>query len=261
MDSSEEDDDFPSIGSFTPQSKVDSLYQSHTEKGIRKLCCELLDLKDAVENLCGNMRTKYLAFLRISEEAVEMEHELVELRKRISAQGILVQDLMTGVCHQLEEWNQSTTEVQPDPEIGELQDPLPIEIDDHKIVLEKIDVPLAEHKVEEALEALDSEERNSPELKSSGAGDNSSTEGSSYRSAFLKRKAVLEGQLVEGSRLDKSIEALSPSCSVCPKTYPATLSKLFLPYVQLAFVFRLFDAGMARPETVKIDFGAVVAFY
>ncbi|KAL6282884.1 hypothetical protein ACE6H2_013813 [Prunus campanulata] len=268
MESSEEDDDFPSIESITPQSKVDSLYQSHTEKGIRKLCCELLDLKDAVENLCGNMRTKYLAFLRISEEAVEMEHELVELRKHISAQGILVQDLMTGVCHQLEEWNQSTTEVQPDPEIGELQDPLPIETDDHKIVLEKIDVLLAEHKVEEALEALDSEERNSPELKSSG--DNSSTEGSSYRSDFLKRKAVLEGQLVEvtgqpfvsfpelqralsglikigkgplahqlllkfyGSRLEKSIEALSPSCSVCPKTYPATLSKLVFSAISLA---------------------------
>ncbi|PQQ16361.1 exocyst complex component EXO84C [Prunus yedoensis var. nudiflora] len=243
MESSEEDDDFPSIESITPQSKVDSLYQSHTEKGIRKLCCELLDLKDAVENLCGNMRTKYLAFLRISEEAVEMEHELVELRKHISAQGILVQDLMTGVCHQLEEWNQSTTEVQPDPEI-------------------------AEHKVEEALEALDSEERNSPELKSSG--DTSSTEGSSYRSDFLKRKAVLEGQLVEvtgqpfvsfpelqralsglikigkgplahqlllkfyGSRLEKSIEALSPSCSVCPKTYPATLSKLVFSAISLA---------------------------
>lgn len=268
MESSEEDDDFPSIESITPQSKVDSLYQSHTEKGIRKLCCELLDLKDAVENLCGNMRTKYLAFLRISEEAVEMEHELVELRKHISAQGILVQDLMTGVCHQLEEWNQSTTEVQPDPEIGELQYPLPIETDDHKIVLEKIDVLLAEHKVEEALEALDSEERNSPELKSSG--DTSSTEGSSYRSAFLKRKAVLEGQLVEvtgqpfvsfpelqralsglikigkgplahqlllkfyGSHLEKSIEALSPSCSVCPKTYPATLSKLVFSAISIA---------------------------
>lgn len=197
-----------------------------------------------------------------------MEHELVELRKHISAQGILVQDLMTGVCHQLEEWNQSTTEVQPDPEIGELQDPLPIETDDQKIVLEKIDVLLAEHKVEEALEALDSEERNSPELKSSG--DTSSTEGSSYRSAFLKRKAVLEGQLVEvtgqpfvsfpelkkalsglikigkgplahqlllkfyGSRLEKSIEALSPSCSVCPKTYPATLSKLVFSAISLA---------------------------
>lgn len=32
MESSEEEDDFPSIESITPQSKVDSLYQSHTEK-------------------------------------------------------------------------------------------------------------------------------------------------------------------------------------------------------------------------------------
>lgn len=33
-------------------------------QGIRKICFELLDLKDAVENLCSNTRTKYLAFLR-----------------------------------------------------------------------------------------------------------------------------------------------------------------------------------------------------
>lgn len=32
MESSEEDDDFPSIESITPQSKVNSVYQSHTEK-------------------------------------------------------------------------------------------------------------------------------------------------------------------------------------------------------------------------------------
>lgn len=32
MESSEEDDDFPSIESITPQSKIDSVYQSHTEK-------------------------------------------------------------------------------------------------------------------------------------------------------------------------------------------------------------------------------------
>lgn len=32
MESSEEDDDFPSIESITPQSKIDSIYQSHTEK-------------------------------------------------------------------------------------------------------------------------------------------------------------------------------------------------------------------------------------
>lgn len=37
-------------------------------QGIRKICFELLDLKDAVENLCSNTRTKYLAFLRCGEQ-------------------------------------------------------------------------------------------------------------------------------------------------------------------------------------------------
>ncbi|KAJ6410602.1 hypothetical protein OIU84_007365 [Salix udensis] len=218
MESSEEDDDFPSIESITPQSKIDSLYQ------------------DAVENLCGDMQTKYLAFLRISEEVVEMEHELVELRKHISAQGILVQDLMTG--------------------------------DNRKaILLENFDVLLAEHKVEEAIEALEAEEKNCPELK--GPGDTSSMELSSYRSEFLKRRSMLEDQLIEiteqpvvsilelkkalsaliklgkgplahqlllksyGSRLQKSIELFLPSCSVYPKTFPATLSRLLFSIISV----------------------------
>ncbi|PPS18557.1 hypothetical protein GOBAR_AA02019 [Gossypium barbadense] len=244
MESSEEDDDFPSIESITPQSKIDSVHQSHTEKGIRKLCCELLDLKDAVENLCGNRRTKYLAFLRMSEEVVEMEHELVELRKHISSQGIIVQDLMTGVCRELEEWNQENADTNDPP-----LDP------------KKIDVLLAEHKVEEALEALEAEERNF-------SGD-SSTESSSYKSSFLERKAMLEDQLTEiaelpavsanelkkalsgliklgkgpsaqllllksrGSRLQKNIEVFLPSCSVCPKTFPAALSRLVFSMISL----------------------------
>ncbi|CAF1909257.1 unnamed protein product [Brassica napus] len=33
-------------------------------QGITKVCCELLDLKDAVENMCGDMHIKYLTFLR-----------------------------------------------------------------------------------------------------------------------------------------------------------------------------------------------------
>lgn len=270
MESSEEEDDFPSIESIIPQSKVDSLYQSHTEKGIRKLCCELLDLKDAVENVCGNMHSKFLAFLRISEEAVEVKHELIELQKHISAQGILVQDLMTGVCHELDEWNQSSndvSEIQHEPEISELE-PLPNEINDKKtIFLENFDVLVAEHKFEEALEALDAEERNSAVLK--GSGNNSSDEVSSYKSAFLERKAVLEDQLVGiaeqpsvsypelkkalngliklgkgplahqlllkfyGSHLQKRIEALLPSSSLCPETFPSTLSKIVFSLISL----------------------------
>ncbi|XVE88464.1 hypothetical protein DITRI_Ditri19aG0071600 [Diplodiscus trichospermus] len=270
MESSEEDDDFPSIESITPQSKIDSVHQSHTEKGIRKLCCELLDLKDAVENLCGNRRTKYLAFLRMTEEVVEMEHELVELRKHISSQGIIVQDLMTGVCRELEDWNRANADdndTAPDAEGDEAQDPLPNEMDDHKkTFLEKIDVLLAEHKVEEALEALEAEERNFPELKGSG---DSSIEVSSYKSSFLERKAMLENQLIEiaelpsvgaselkkalsgliklgkgssalqlflkssGSCLQKNIEVFLPSCSVCPKIFPATLSRLVFSMISL----------------------------
>lgn len=262
MESSEEEDDFPLFESITPQSKIDSLYQSNTEKGIRKTCCELLDLKDAVETLCGNMQTKYLAFLRISEEVLEMEHELIELRKHISAQGILVQDLMSGVCLELEEWNRENGDIvvaEQDPQICELLDPLPANTENRNMFLEKIDVLLAEHKLEEAIEALDAEERNSLDLK--GLGD-PLTEASSYKSAFLKRKEILETQLVEittqhsagfvefkkalcgllrlgkgplahqlllqsyGSRLQKSIETVLPTCSLYPETYSATLSKL-----------------------------------
>ncbi|MBA0811094.1 hypothetical protein Gohar_003025 [Gossypium harknessii] len=230
-------------------------------QGIRKLCCELLDLKDAVENLCGNRRTKYLAFLRMSEEVVEMEHELVELRKHISSQGIIVQDLMTGVCRELEESNQEnvdTNDTPLDPKVDDVQE----EMDDpKKKFLEKIDVLLAEHKVEEALEALEAEEKNF-------SGD-SSTESSSYKSSFLERKAMLEDQLTEiaelpavsanelkkalsgliklgkgpsaqllllksrGSRLQKNIEVFLPSCSVCPKTFPAALSRLVFSMISL----------------------------
>ncbi|KAJ6889182.1 exocyst complex component EXO84C-like [Populus alba x Populus x berolinensis] len=270
MESSEEDDDFPFIESITPQSKIDSLYQSHTEKGIRKVCCELIDLKDAVENLCGNMETKYLAFLRMSEEVVEMEHELIELRKHISAQRILVQDLMTGVCRELEEYNSANGDIgdsQQDLQVDELQSSLPSDTDIRKeIFLENIDVLLAEHKVEEAIEALEAEEKYCLELK--GPGDTSSME-ASYRSVFLKRKSMLEDQLIGiteqplvgilelkkalsaliklgkgplahqlllksyGSRLQKSIEVFLPSCSVYPKTFPATLSRLMFSIISV----------------------------
>ncbi|XP_052201400.1 exocyst complex component EXO84C isoform X2 [Diospyros lotus] len=266
-------------------------------KGIRKLCFELLDLKDAVENLCGNSRTKYLAFLRLacksrqcmyfkarheyrgspislkrlSEEVVETEHGMNELRKHISTQGIVVQDLMTGVCHELDEWNKASGGIQEadqNLENCELKDPLLNEAEDQEMLFfENVDVLLAEHKVEEALEALDAEEKNNPELK--GLGDNSSIEPSSYKSAFLKRKTMLEDQLVDiirqpvvsalelkkalsgllklgkgplahqlllksyGSRLQKSIEAFLPSSPCYPETYSASLSNLVFSAISL----------------------------
>lgn len=198
---------------------------------------------------------------RISEEAVEMEHELVELRKHISSQGILVQDLMSGLGREMDEWKRSSGDAD---ESEEVEEPSPSELTDpNSEFLEKIDILLAEHKVDEALEAVDTEERNNPELK--GAADTSS-----YKSAFIERKAVLEDQLLRiakqpsvsvtelkhtlnglirlgkgpsahqlllkhyATSLHRRIEAFLPSCSSCPNTFPATLSKLVFSNISLA---------------------------
>ncbi|KAJ6889190.1 LOW QUALITY PROTEIN: exocyst complex component EXO84C-like [Populus alba x Populus x berolinensis] len=199
-----------------------------------------------------------------------MEHELIELRKHISAQRILVQDLMTGVCRELEEYNSANGDIgdsQQDLQVDELQSSLPSDTDIRKeIFLENIDVLLAELNVEEAIEALEAEEKYCLELK--GPGDTSSME-ASYRSVFLKRKSLLEDQLIGiteqplvgilelkkalsaliklgkgplahqlllksyGSRLQKSIEVFLPSCSVYPKTFPATLSRLMFSIISV----------------------------
>lgn len=201
-----------------------------------------------------------------------MEHELNELRKHISAQGILVQDLMNGVCHQLDEWARANGDIQEspqDPQNSDIEDPFPNELENHRMIfLENIDVLLAEHKVDEAIEAIDAEEKSYPELKSSG--DTSSIEPSSFRSAFLKRKAILADQLIEiteqplvgigelkkalssllklgkgslahqlliksyGSRLQKKVDAFLPLCPCYPETYSATLSNIVFSTISLA---------------------------
>ncbi|CAA3010770.1 exocyst complex component EXO84C [Olea europaea subsp. europaea] len=270
VESSEEEDDFPSMESVTPQSKIDTIYQSKTEKGIRKICFELLDLKDAVENLCSNTLTKYSAFLRLSDEVVEMKHELNELRKHISSQGILVQDLMGGVCRELEEWSQISgdiQEVQDSLQACEINDMVSTEVEGRRMqFLDHIDVLLAEHKIEEAIEAIDAEERSYPELKSSGE---ASAVDASFKSALLKSKTLLENQLVEisqqplvgilelkmvlsgllklgkgplahqiflksyGSRLQRSIEDFLALCPCYPETYSATLSNLVFSMISL----------------------------
>ncbi|KAI3491982.1 hypothetical protein L1887_43619 [Cichorium endivia] len=248
MESSEEEDDFPSIESVTPQSKIDTIFQSKTEKGIRKLCFELLDLKDAVENLCGNTQSKYLAFLRLSDEVVEMEHELNDLRKNISAQGILVQDLLSGVHHELSEWSRAnnTENLQKDTEFDFSNE----SEDKKRSFLENIDLLLAEHKVEEAIEAIETEEKTHPDLMNE----------------LSKRKLQIEDQIVQiieqtdlkvavsgliklgkgplgqqifikakGARLQKSIEIFLPSCPCYPETFPATLSNIIFSSISSTY--------------------------
>lgn len=218
---------------------------------------------------------------------MEVKHELIDLQKHISAQGILVQDLMTGVCRELDEWNQSSNDVDEIEHEPELLEPLSNDRNDQKtLFFENIDVLLAEHKFEEALEALDAEERNSAELK--GSGNTSSDEGSSYKSALMERKAVLEDQLIGiaeqpsvsfpelkkaldgliklgkgpvahqlmlkfyGSHLHKRIEALLPSSSFCPETFPFTLSKIVFSVISSTIKESALIFGVNPVDTNRI---------
>ncbi|KAH7679146.1 Exocyst complex subunit protein [Dioscorea alata] len=290
MESSEEEDDFPTHEWITPQSSITAIHQSDTEKGVRKICTELLDLKDAVENLCGNMQSKYLAFLRLSEEVIEIEQEIIELQKHVSAQGILVQDLMSGVCRELEVWHKCNSEAvstEENIQASKADFSSTSESEDIKInFLETMDVFLAEHKVEEALLAFDAEEKRCAELNDSG--ENSSDEISAYKADFLKRKGMLVDQLVEiseqssvsngelnkalsglvklgkgslghqlllkayGSRLQKKIEAFLPLCSIYLETYSATLSQIVFSTISLAKKESVLIFGDAPSYTNRI---------
>lgn len=188
-----------------------------------------------------------------------MEHELNELRKNISGQGILVQDLLSGVYHELGEWSRANPDLL---NAEKLKKDNEVDIlfsnkteDEMKLHLENIDISLAEHKIKEAIvavEAIETEEKKYP----------LSNESSPFKSAFMRRKSLLENQLVEmaeqtlindtdlktvvssllklgkgslahqlflkakGSRLQKNIDVFLPSCSCYPETFSATLSNL-----------------------------------
>ncbi|CAN6455395.1 unnamed protein product [Victoria cruziana] len=168
---------------------------------------------------------------------------------------------MTGVCRELEVWKLNKPEPPEHKENNIYEfDSVPNCIGDPKAAfLESLDVLLAEHKMEEALLAIEEEEKNNPDLRDSGG--NTSKEVSPCKSAFLKRKAMLVEQLIEiagqpsigamelksalmrllklgngptahnlllksyRSRLQKNIENFLPFCVIYPETNSATLSK------------------------------------
>jgi hypothetical protein len=192
---------------------------------------------------------------RISEEVIEAEQELIELQKHVSAQGILVQDLMSGVCRELDVWFKSNKEedVKEKDFQTELDEILSDDTQDPKaIFLDKLDALLAEHKMEEALLALEAEEKKY--LVTDESSKESNPELSAFKTALFKRKAILEDQLVRwseqpslpitelrkslaglvkigkgslahqlllkayGSHLQKNVEAFLPSCSIYTET-------------------------------------------
>ena len=200
----------------------------------------------------------------MSEEVTEMKQELIDLQKQVSSQGILVQDLISGVSHEIEEWSKCNTDLDSLENFKDwsIEDLFPSENkEDPAVFFENIDILLAEHKTDKALEVFEAEEKRS---KQSDGLD------SSYKEGFLKRKSIIVDQLVgicelptvgnnelkkallglvklgkgsqghklllkhHGAQLHKSVEAFLPSCSVYLETYAATLSQFVFSAISLA---------------------------
>eukprot|EP00249_Psilotum_nudum_P020293 c27639_g1_i1 orf=288-2651(+) len=186
----------PETDGFSLDGYADARYQSMTEKGIRRLCAELLDLKKvSAEEMQRNVYANYTAFIRTSQEVSGLEAELMTMQSFISTQAALVQDLL-GVCLQsssnitLVPASQDVLNFEEDPEPTQLE----IRI---QSLSDALDVLLAEQRVDEALAALDEEESVISYLVQENSADASLI---LVQSALAERKSCLIEQLAEAAQ-------------------------------------------------------------
>lgn len=252
---------------FTSDGYVEPKYQSLTEKGIRLLCSELLELKKAsADEMRKNVYANYTAFIRTSQELGELEMELMTMRTLISTQAVLVRDLLEGVYFQSTSNLRTAT---PSPECRKPEEDkelLDIEKRFH-ILSDSFDIFLAECKLDEALAALDGVEMIISEARREDVELSTCTY---FTSAFSERKARLVAQLVEAAwqptlhgvelrkvvsvlnqlgdgahahtlllnsyhiRLQNCVKSLHPTCSWYTGTYTGTLAHLYFSTISQA---------------------------
>ncbi|KAJ7542602.1 hypothetical protein O6H91_09G002400 [Diphasiastrum complanatum] len=197
--------------SFNADSYVQSKCQSMSEKALRKLCSELLELKKAsAEEMRKSVYANYAAFIRTSREISDLESELLAMRNLLSTQATLLHGLAEGV-----EFSNLTGDGSMHlEENGYLGDGALTSAAEKRAqaLLDMLDVCLCEKKVEEALAALDEGDK----LISDGRNGLSSTAVKTSQAALAKRRARLAEQLakaaeqpsIRGTELRSAISAL-----------------------------------------------------
>ncbi|KAI5055762.1 hypothetical protein GOP47_0029283 [Adiantum capillus-veneris] len=175
---------------------VEPKYQSLTEKGIRLLCSELLELKKAsAEEMRRNVFANYTAFIRTSQELGELETELSTMQTLINSHAVLVQNLLEGVHLQsmpsaigdLGSGKLSTEE--RGEKSWELEKRFHAWIDAHE-------VSLAECRIDDAVNALSEVERMFVEAES---GETVSAPPAHFTSVFAEKRARLVTHLLQTS--------------------------------------------------------------
>ncbi|KAG6397724.1 hypothetical protein SASPL_143894 [Salvia splendens] len=148
---------------FDPQSYFHSNSGGTTEKEIRQLCLHLDRLKTAsAEEMRKSVYANYASFIRTSREISDLEGELVSLKNLLSsraniihkiADGVRIESLPDGTDHAREAADLSSKKQPPKYDKWLSQ------------FMEKIEVLLAERRIDEALAILDEGEVLAEEAK------------------------------------------------------------------------------------------------
>ncbi|KAL1569931.1 exocyst complex component EXO84A-like [Salvia divinorum] len=139
---------------FNPQSYFHSNSGGTTEKDIRQLCMHLERLKKAsAEEMRKSVYANYASFIRTSREISDLEGELVSLKNLLSSRANIIHGIADGV--RIESLPDGTDHAREAADL-EFEDSEPPKYDKWlSQFMEKIEVLLAERRIDEALAILD----------------------------------------------------------------------------------------------------------
>ncbi|XP_022641163.1 exocyst complex component EXO84B-like isoform X2 [Vigna radiata var. radiata] len=169
---------------------ADHQIESITARGIKQLCDELLELKEAAnEDLQRNIYAKYSTFLRVLEEAREMENELVQMENHFVSHRRRVKDLIDRIYPMI-----LSVDITFEDHVNVVPSP-PRELE--ALVnecLENLDICMSENKIDEALHFLESADEHYQSLLLQ---DCSHSEMMLYESAISEKKSMLIQQFAQ----------------------------------------------------------------
>ncbi|KAL4393821.1 hypothetical protein HN51_021794 [Arachis hypogaea] len=209
-----------SVPSSEPSSDVSALslhdsdepeIESMTGRGIKHLCDELLELKEAAsEDLQKNIFANYSFFLRILEEVTGVENELVQLENHFVSHKRLVRDLIDRIYPNILSLS-SNIEDHIDNETSLIRSEFEAHIND---VSDKLDLLMSENKVDEALELLESADAHYQGIQFE---DYSDSDINLYNSVISEKMSMLKQRLIQIAENDRTVgpelqKALSGLC-------------------------------------------------
>ncbi|PHT36095.1 Exocyst complex component EXO84A [Capsicum baccatum] len=138
---------------FNPDSYVTNRCRHMSEKEIRHLCKYLTDLRKAsAEEMRKSVYANYAAFIRTSREISNLEGQLIALRNLLSTRAAIVHGLAEGI--NIDSLSSSEGSIQDDRYNQCNSDTINTESWLGQFV-EKLEVLLAERRVDEVLDVLD----------------------------------------------------------------------------------------------------------